>query len=92
VFPVDELPELARGRGNKLFNIPGARAEAREELVVAIAVVVPGAKLRVICGDRTMTLDFKELADYRGERAQRGAMLPKNYRRVTALEVDAPAS
>jgi len=91
VFPVDELPELAKGRGNKLFNIPGAKAEAREELVVAVAVVAPGGKLRVICGDRTMTLSFAELADYRGERAQRGAMLPKNYRRVTALEADAPA-
>ena len=92
VFPVADLPELAKGRGNKLFSIPGARAEAREELVVAVAVVVPGAKLRVVCGERTMTLSYAELSDYRGERAQRGAMLPKNYRRVTGLEVDAPAA
>ncbi len=92
VFPVSDLPELAKGRGNKLFSIPGARAEAREELVVAVVVVAPGGKLRVICGERTMTLGWGELADYRGERAQRGAMLPKNYRRVTALEVDPPAA
>jgi len=92
VFPVAELPELAKGRGNKLFNIPGARAEAREELVVGVAVVVPGAKLKVICGERTMTLSWAELEHYRGERAQRGAMLPKTYRRVTALEIEAPTS
>ena len=92
VFPVSDLPELAKGRGNKLFSIPSARAEAREELVVSVVVVAPGRKLRVICGERTMTLSWSELADYRGERAQRGAMLPKNYRRVTALEVDPPAT
>ena len=91
VFPVAELPELAKGRGNKLFNIPSARAEARTELVVAVAVVAPGGKLRVLCGERTMTLSFGELGDYRGERAQRGSLLPKNYRRVSGLEVDPPA-
>jgi len=85
-FAVSELPELAKGRGNKLFNIPAARAEARAELVVDLAVVVPGGKLQVICGERTMTLTYAELADYRGERAQRGALLPKNYRRVTRLQ------
>ncbi|MBS0395214.1 MAG: DNA topoisomerase IV subunit A, partial [Proteobacteria bacterium] len=88
VFPVSELPELAKGRGNKLFNIPAARAESREEVVVAVAVIPPGARLRVLCGERAMTLGFAELGDYRGERAQRGAMLPKNYRRVTGLEVE----
>ncbi|HUO94833.1 MAG TPA: DNA topoisomerase IV subunit A [Steroidobacteraceae bacterium] len=91
VFPVGELPELAKGRGNKLFNIPAARAASREELVVAIAVVPPGAKLRVLCGERSMTLSFAELQEYRGERAQRGAMLPKNYRRVTGLELETGA-
>jgi topoisomerase-4 subunit A len=91
VFPVGELPELAKGRGNKLFNIPTARAEAREELVAGVAVVAPGGKLKVVCGERAMTLSWAELEHYRGERAQRGAMLPKTYRRVTALEAE-PAS
>jgi topoisomerase IV subunit A len=91
VFPVGELPELAKGRGNKLFNIPSAKAEARQELMVGLAVVAPGGKLRVLCGERTMTLSWDELKEYRGERAQRGAMLPKNYRRVTRLETETPA-
>jgi topoisomerase IV subunit A len=92
VFPVSDLPELAKGRGNKLFNIPAARAGSRAELVVGVAVVAPGGRLRVLCGERAMTLGFAELADYRGERAQRGAMLPKTYRRVTGLELEAPVA
>jgi topoisomerase-4 subunit A len=86
-FPAGEVPELAKGRGNKLFNIPAARASSRAELMVATAVVIPGAKLKVICGERVMTLGYTDLKAYKGERAQRGAMLPKNYRRVTGLEL-----
>ncbi len=89
VFPVADLPEMARGKGNKLFNIPTAKAEARTELLVGVAVVPPGARLKIVCGERAMSLSYNELAEYRGERAQRGAMLPKTYRRVTGLEVDA---
>jgi topoisomerase-4 subunit A len=88
VFPVGDLPEMAKGKGNKLFNIPSAKAEAREELVVGLAVVIPGSRLRIVCGERAMSLSYNELSEYRGERAQRGAMLPKTYRRVTGLEVD----
>jgi topoisomerase IV subunit A len=92
VFPLAELPELAKGRGNKLFNVPAARAATREELIIAVAVLGPGTKLRVLCGERHMTLSFAELEHYRGERAQRGALLPKNYRKVTGLGTDeAPA-
>lgn len=90
VFPADEVPELSKGRGNKLFNIAAARAAAREELVVGLAALAAGDRLRIVCGDRHMSLTFAELKDYRGERAQRGALLPKNYRRVTSLEVALP--
>ena len=90
-FATGEVPELAKGRGNKLFNIPAAKAESREELLVGTAVVEPGAKLQVVCGERRMSLSYNELKDYRGERAQRGALLPKNYRRVTGLEIADPA-
>jgi topoisomerase IV subunit A len=88
VFPVADLPEMARGKGNKLINIPSAKAEAREELVVGVAVVVPGARLKIVCGERAMSLSYNELSEYRGERAQRGALLPKTYRRVAGLETD----
>ena len=50
VFPVAEVPELARGKGNKLFGIPGKKAESREELMTAIAVLAPGQPLRVHSG------------------------------------------
>ncbi|HEX9473835.1 MAG TPA: DNA topoisomerase IV subunit A, partial [Steroidobacteraceae bacterium] len=80
VFPVAEVPELPRGKGNKLFGIPGKRAQAREELMSAVAVVGAGQALRVYSGERQMTLNASDLGHYRGERAQRGAVLPRGWR------------
>jgi hypothetical protein len=34
-----------------------------------------------------MTLSWKELEPHRGARAQRGAVLSRNYRKVDSLEV-----
>jgi topoisomerase IV subunit A len=86
VFPVSEVPELPRGKGNKLFNIPSAKAASREEVLAGIAVVEPDHKLIVHTGeDRRMTLEWAQLKEYRGERAQRGAVLPRGWRGVTRL-------
>jgi topoisomerase-4 subunit A len=87
VFPVKDLPEMPKGKGNKLFGIPGKKAEAREELMVAVTVVPQGGKLVVWCGERPMTLSWSQLAEYTGERAQRGAFLSRNYRKVDRLEL-----
>lgn len=88
VFPVRELPELPRGKGNKIFGLSSKKVESREEYLAAIAVVAPTQNLIVRSGDRKMTLKFGELKDYRGERAQRGSVLPRGWRKVERLDVE----
>ena len=88
-FPVSELPELARGRGNKMLGIDAKKFKAGEEAMVAAVVLPPDAALRVLCGQRTMTLKARDLEDYLGERARRGALLPRGWRKVDDLAVDA---
>jgi topoisomerase-4 subunit A len=39
-------------------------------------------------GERKMTLKFAELKDYKGERAQRGGVLPRGWRKVDSLSVE----
>ena len=69
-----------------LFGIPTKKADSREEVLVAAATLVEGQKLVVWCGERSMTLTWAELKEYRGARAQRGAMLSRNYRKVDRIE------
>ena len=87
VFPLAELPELARGKGNKLIGIPSARAAAREEFVVGLCVVTEGDTLQVTSGGHYRNFKWSELEHFRGERGRRGNKLPKGYQRVTRLEV-----
>jgi topoisomerase-4 subunit A len=87
VFPLAELPELARGKGNKLIGIPSARAAAREEYVAGLCVVTEGDTLQVTSGGHYRNFKWSELEHFRGERGRRGSKLPKGYQRVTRLQV-----
>jgi topoisomerase-4 subunit A len=89
-FPVSDVPELPRGKGNKLFGISSKKYAAREEFLTAMCVVAPDRKLVVVSGERRMTLSFSELKEYGGARGQRGAVLPRGWRKVDRLET-APA-
>jgi topoisomerase IV subunit A len=87
-FPASELPELARGRGNKMLGIDAKKFASGGEAMVAAVVVPAGAELRVHCGQRTMTLKPRDLESYLGERARRGALLPRGWRKVDDLSTD----
>jgi len=84
-FPVSELPELDKGKGNKIIDIP--KAKLGTERVVAVAVVAPGSTLVVKSGARTMSLSFKDLEPYVGARATRGGLLPRGWQKVEGLDV-----
>jgi topoisomerase-4 subunit A len=87
LFTASELPELARGKGNKLINIPTAKALQREEFVVDICVLALEEALTVHAGKRHFTLKEADLAHYKGERARRGNHLPRGLQNVTSLAV-----
>ena len=85
LFEMEELPELAKGKGNKLINIPGPKYKSGAEKMVAAAVVPEDGHLEVYTGTRKMTIKWNDLDDYYGDRALRGSMLPKGWRKVERL-------
>lgn len=87
VFPLTDLPELSRGKGNKIIGIPTPRAAAREELMVGAVVLVPGNVLQITAGKRHLKLKFTDLEHYRGERGRRGNKLPNGFQKVVAVDV-----
>ncbi|QBG35624.1 DNA topoisomerase IV subunit A [Litorilituus sediminis] len=88
VFPVKNLPELSKGKGNKIINIPSARVKAREEFVTLLAIVPEGASITLHAGKRKLTLKAADIEHYRGERGRRGNKLPRGLQRVSHLEVE----
>ena len=87
VFPLQDLPQLARGKGNKIIGIPGARVQSREEFVVAVQVITEAQSLVVLAGKRHLNLKFSELEHYRGERGRRGNKLPRGFQKVDGMRV-----
>jgi topoisomerase IV subunit A len=85
LFEMDDLPELARGKGNKLINIPGKKYQAGEEKLVAATVLAEDNNLLIHTESRSMTLKWNDVDDYYGERALRGSLLPKGWRKVVRL-------
>ncbi|HUL18617.1 MAG TPA: DNA topoisomerase IV subunit A [Steroidobacteraceae bacterium] len=92
-FPVADVPEMPRGKGNKLYDIPGKKASARTELMTAVAVVPVKASLVLYAGEQQKVLEWRELQDYVGERAQRGAVLKRGWpRKIDRMEAKLPPS
>jgi len=86
-FPLEELPELSRGKGNKIMGISSKKLKTREEYVVSMAVINPDDRLVIHSGQRQMSFKYDELEKYEGQRGRRGALLPRGWRKVDRLEV-----
>ena len=88
VFPLADLPQMARGKGNKIIGIPTARVQSREEFVIAVKVLTEKDTLVVYAGKRHHKLKFSDLEHYRGERGRRGNKLPRGFQKVDAMLVE----
>lgn len=85
LFPVADLPELPRGKGNKLIQIPPAKLKAGEEFCASVAVLNEDDDLMVISGKRHVTIKNKDLGNFQGARGQRGRKLPRGFRNVDKI-------
>ena len=88
LFPIKDLPQLSKGKGNKIINIPAAKAKSREEVVSHLVVIPQGAAITLYAGKRKLGLKPADLDNYRGERGRRGGLLPRGLQRVSAIEIE----
>ena len=89
-FPVADVPEMPRGKGNKLYDIPSKKARSREEVLTGLTVVAPEGKLVLWSGEKQKILSWRDLQEYRGHRAQRGAVLTRGWRDIERIDAIAP--
>ena len=88
VIPASDLPELTRGKGNKIIGIPAKAVADRSEYVVDVLAVPDGGKVRLNSGKRYLNLRAADLNAYEGERGRRGNKLPRGFQKVDSIELD----
>jgi len=88
VFPLTDLPIMARGKGNKIMNIPSAKLATREEFMLAVVVLSPKDALMIYAGKRHLRMKLTDLEHYVGERARRGNKLPRGFQKVDSVSIE----
>ena len=90
VFPLAILPAIAKGKGNKIIQIPAKRARERQELLTHLCLIPAEGALTIFAGKRFFKLTAGNLSQYMGERGRRGKRLPRGFQNVDRLESEAP--
>ena len=89
IFPVSELPQLSKGKGNKLIQIKKDDFLDREEFLIGLCTIKSHQKLRVEYGNgkKHKTYSFEDLVNFTSHRARKGLTIPGVHGK--ALGIDA---
>lgn len=85
IFPLKDLPELSKGKGNKILTIPRAKVLSREEFLIDVCLLQPDQNLVIFSGNKKLELKPKDWQHYVGERGRRGNKLPRGFQKVSKL-------
>jgi topoisomerase-4 subunit A len=89
-FPVTDLPEMPRGKGNKIVHIARKDLESGSDALKLVLVAPRQSPVAITAGKRVFTLTPGNIADFVGERGRRGKMLPRGFQRVDGLALASP--
>jgi topoisomerase-4 subunit A len=90
LFPVGDLPQLSKGKGNKIISIAAADAAAGKDRLTWLMIVSTQATVTLFIGKRKLILRPEELKAYRAERGRKGTLLPRGLQHVDRIEVNDP--
>ena len=90
IFPVQDLPSLSKGKGNKIVSIPAETAKSRSDLLVKLLLISETASLVFHSGKRKITLKPEDLQKFRAERGRKGTQLPRGLHSGVEIEVIEP--
>lgn len=92
IFPVSDLPQLSKGKGNKIINIEAAQSASREDLLVWLMFLQPQSSIILYFGKRKLKLNPEDLQKYRAERGRKGSSLPRGLQNIERIEVTPPSN
>lgn len=85
IFELKELPQMSKGKGNKLINIPSNKWNSGEEFVVSMTTIQANQTLSVAGDGKPFLLKPKDWQHFIDTRAHRGHKLPRGCRSVKQL-------
>ncbi len=88
IFPLSDLPQMSKGKGNKLMSLSTPKANEQAERVIDVAVINNTQNLLILGDGKPFTLKPSDWKHYLGERARRGNKLPRGCRGVVGLKVE----
>jgi topoisomerase-4 subunit A len=90
LIKLSDLPSLSKGKGNKLINLKKSELGIADESLSFMKIVAEHSTVSLHVDNRKKPLVLKpeDLNDYRGERAQRGKLLPKGFQLISSIEID----
>ncbi|WP_439235989.1 DNA topoisomerase IV subunit A [Lonepinella koalarum] len=91
IFPVADLPQLAKGKGNKIITISAADLKADKDSLVKLLLISERASLVFYSGKRKITLKPEDLQKFRAERGRKGSNLPRGLHSGVEIKVIEPA-
>ena len=83
IFPVKDLPELSKGKGNKIISLSGS-----DDSLAYMMLITPKTSLTLYVGKRKLTLSSADLQNFRAERARKGTSLPRGLQKIDRIEVN----
>ena len=86
IFPISELPQLSKGKGNKLIQISTKDFVAREEYIVGVCAIKENQKLKVHYGKKHKNYSFEELVNFVSHRARKGLVLPGVFKKIDGIQ------
>ncbi|PAV10371.1 DNA topoisomerase IV subunit A [Arsenophonus sp. ENCA] len=92
IFPVSDLPQLSKGKGNKIINIAAAQSASREDFLVWLMFLQPQSSITLYFGKRKLKLNPEDLQKYRAERGRKGSSLPRGLQSIERIEVTPPSN
>lgn len=90
IFKVNELPELTKGKGNKLISLPGSKGE--QATVVDCAIIAKNDCVTVMSSGKPFKMKPADWMLYVNERARRGNRLPRGCKEIKQLIVEKSTS
>lgn len=89
IFSVDDLPQMSKGKGNKIISIPSEDATVGKNRLAGLYLLSIKASVTFYVGKHKLTLRPEDLQKFRAKRGCKG-MLLRGFQRIDRVAIDDP--